>query len=190
MLPFLLVVQLAQAVPGFAQADTRAALQRTSLTAVRAYVPVRAAHDDVQIPRNLIVSRLYEQTIAAMRALSPTFRRQCLRIANAPNVTITLGVDNSRGERETRAYTTITRNQHGDLLAVVRIKEVAHAPELIAHELEHIIEQLDGVDLGVMASLDETGVRRCDCRSTDTFETIRAVSVGAQVAREVADQDR
>jgi hypothetical protein len=190
MLPLLLVVQLGQIVSGFAQADSRPALQRASLTAARAYSPVRPAHDDVEIPRNLIVSRPYEQTIAMMRLLSPTFRRQCLRIANAPSVTITLRVDTTRTNRETRAYTTITRNPHGDLAADVRIKELEHAPELIAHEIEHIIEQLDGVDLGTMASMESTGVRKCDCRSTATYETVRAVSVGMQVAREVSVHDR
>jgi hypothetical protein len=190
MLPLLLIVQLVPFVPGFAQADTRASLQRTSLTAVRAYVPMRAAHDDVRIPRNLIGGRAYEQTIEMMRALSPTFRRQCQRIANAPHLTITIGVDSSKGNGDMRAYTRITRNASGDLSAQVRIKDVEHAPELIAHELEHIIEQLDGVDLDAMASRQASGVRRCECREVETFETIRAVSVGVQVAREVAEQNR
>jgi hypothetical protein len=190
MLPLLLIVQLGQSVPGFAQADTRATLARTSLTAVRAYIPARAAHDDVRIPRNLIVGRPYQQTIEMMRELSPTFRRQMLRIAQAPHLTITLSVDSARGNADMRAYTTITRSQSGDLSAIVRIKDVEHAPELIAHELEHIIEQLDGVDLGAMASRQATGVRRCECRELDTFETVRAVSVGEQVAREMTEHDR
>ena len=190
MLPLLLIVQLGQIVPGFAQADTRAALQRASLTAVRTYVPARAAHDDVAIPRNLIVTRPYEQTIAMMRRLSPTFRRQCLRIAGAPHLKVMIGVDASKASGEARAYTTITRDQNGDLLAEVRIREIEHAPELIAHEIEHIIEQLDGVDLGVLAAMDSSGVRKCDCRSTATYETIRAVTMGVQVAREVSEHDR
>jgi hypothetical protein len=190
MLPLLLIVQLGQVVPGFAQADTRATLARTSLTAVRAYIPVRAAHDDVRIPRNLIVGRTYDQTIEMMRTWSPTFRRQILRVANAPHLTIRVGVDTSKGNAEMRAFTTISRNSNGDLFASVRIKDVENAPELIAHELEHIIEQLDGVDLGKMASMHATGVRRCECREVDTFETVRAVTVGEQVAREVAQHDR
>lgn len=190
MLPLLLIVQLGQAVPGFAQADTRATLARTSLTAVRAYVPARAAHDDVRIPKNLIVGRAYEQTIEMMRTLSPTFRRQMQRIANAPHLTVTFAPDTSKGNGEMRAFTTISRSRSGDLSAVVRIKDVERAPELIAHEFEHIIEQLDGVDLGAMAAMQASGVRRCECRDTNTFETVRAVSVGEQVAREMAEHNR
>jgi len=51
--------------------------------------------------------------------------------------------------------------------------------ELIAHEIEHIVEQLDGVDLEAQAgngAVWSSGHR--------TFETRRAIEVGRRVARE------
>lgn len=55
--------------------------------------------------------------------------------------------------------------------------------ELIAHEIEHVIEQLDGVDLRVRATLPASGVRSRD--HGDEFETTRAIRVGRMVAAEV-----
>jgi hypothetical protein len=55
--------------------------------------------------------------------------------------------------------------------------------ELIAHELEHVIEQLDGVDLHARATLPETGVRSLD--EDAGFETIRAVRAGRAASEEV-----
>ena len=60
----------------------------------------------------------------------------------------------------------------------------AAAAELIAHEFEHIIEQLDGVDLAIMSRLRSTGVKRVG--EVDAFETRRAIVTGLRVARESA----
>ena len=53
--------------------------------------------------------------------------------------------------------------------------------ELIAHEIEHVIEQLDGIDL-------ETHVRTgtVSKREDGAFETRRAIEVGRRVARDVS----
>ncbi len=54
--------------------------------------------------------------------------------------------------------------------------------ELLGHEFEHLIEQLDGVDLSAMARGGEAR------RLTDgAFETERAIAAGQQVAGEVID---
>ena len=59
-------------------------------------------------------------------------------------------------------------------------------PELIAHEFEHIIEQLDGVDLAIMSRLRSTGVKRVN--EVDAFETRRAIVTGLRVARGIGDR--
>jgi hypothetical protein len=51
----------------------------------------------------------------------------------------------------------------------------------IAHELEHIIERIDGVHVELMAALDIQGVDR----NGNAFETARAKETGRAVAREV-----
>ena len=56
--------------------------------------------------------------------------------------------------------------------------------ELIAHEFEHIIEQLDGVDLAAHAAQRHTGVTAIGHRH-DIFETMRAKRAGLKVVSEL-----
>ena len=69
-------------------------------------------------------------------------------------------------------------------MATVDIVESTHNVELIAHELEHVIEQLDGVDLAAKLRRPNSGVYATG-DSGNLFETTRAKRVGFQVAREV-----
>jgi hypothetical protein len=54
--------------------------------------------------------------------------------------------------------------------------------ELVAHELEHVIEQLDRIDLPSKAALPDSGVHSL---AGNMFETTRATRVGLKVAQEV-----
>jgi hypothetical protein len=63
----------------------------------------------------------------------------------------------------------------------VEINPLGDFMELLAHELEHVIEQLDGIDLAAKAALARSGVRTC---VDGTFETNRAARVGSLVAVE------
>ena len=76
-----------------------------------------------------------------------------------------------------RTTTTVTLESR--LVATVAINPRGDFTELLAHELEHVIEQLDGIDLAVKASVANSGVRSC---VDGTFETSRAVRVGSVVA--------
>jgi hypothetical protein len=70
------------------------------------------------------------------------------------------------------------------MLATVHLTAGADDPaELMAHEFEHIVEQLDGVDLPVRAAVPGSGVRAC---SDGSYETIRAARIGRLVADETA----
>jgi hypothetical protein len=79
------------------------------------------------------------------------------------------------------ARTEITQTDRGRLLAAVEINPLGNFMELLAHELEHVIEQLDGIDLKAKAAVAESGVRNS---TGGTFETSRAVRVGSVVAFE------
>ena len=81
-----------------------------------------------------------------------------------------------------RARTQITQVAGKRLLATVEINPLGDFMELLAHELEHIIEQLDGVDLAARSTVARSGVWGC---MDGTFETSRAVRVGTLVANEV-----
>jgi hypothetical protein len=160
-----------------------APIYRTSALAARAFVddgvwPVRSG----ELPSNIIAPGVLRDVAAAMLRASPTFRRQCARIGAA---SLTVTVDNmaASGSRPYVASTRIHRRGDGLLLADVHIRPGGNREELLAHEFEHIIEQLDGVDLAALARRHGTGVHVVP--NAPEFETDRAVIVGRQVAREV-----
>ena len=175
------------AVSGFAQTDTgEQPVTRASLNVAREYLPIAVdMRADVGIPSNLIVAPVYSQIVDAMLLRSPTFRRQCLRIQNVSNLTVVVDRNSPPMLRHARAWTTIERAGHR-LHAAVRIIAEGREAELIAHELEHVIEYLDHIDLPSKARLESSGVSECDCGHR-AYETSRAVHVGQKVAREVRD---
>lgn len=113
---------------------------------------------------------------------SPTFARQCQRIAGASHLTITLEIVPGRSAYQRRAKTAIDR-RGGRLRATVVIAQPAQFVELVAHEFEHIIEQLDEIDLPMKAALPHSGVQALDSDGP-VFETVRAHRVGLRVANE------
>ena len=82
-----------------------------------------------------------------------------------------------------RAQTKVFVAPQGALIAIVRLRPLDNDVELIAHEIEHIIEQLDGVDLGARALVPASGVHALEA-DPRSFETLRATRTGLKVAEE------
>ncbi|HEX6465371.1 MAG TPA: hypothetical protein VFZ98_12990 [Vicinamibacterales bacterium] len=140
---------------------------------------VRAQASEVctsTVPANIQPGIFAEYVLALLHA-SPTFRAQCERIAAVRYVRVELSLVLSLGG--VRAETTIDRFQSGALRAAIRIAFGQDYRELIAHEFEHIIEQIDGVDLHTEAA--GGGAWLVD---RNVFETRRASEAGARVRRE------
>jgi Tol biopolymer transport system component len=144
---------------------------------------VSRASDDPRapLPPNLMSAAVLHPALEKMRQSSPTFRRQCRRLAGASRLRVNLLLEELSRRPSHRARAAM--NYRAGLLVSVDI----HLPsfdepvELIAHEIEHVIEQLDGIDLEVHA---RTGpVRK---KEDGAFETERAIEVGKRVAREVS----
>lgn len=120
---------------------------------------------------------------------SPTFRRQCRRLAAADRLPIRVILDDQpRRSGSVDAHTVFTSRRGGLVSADVYLKPSADylkprsdAPRLIAHEMEHIIEQLDDVDLQAQAGNGTVWKDR-----EGAFETQRAIEAGRQVEREVS----
>ena len=175
-------------VSGFTQSDTASERDelRSSHAAVRIYVATDSPRFDAPTPSpNLIVAAHYVPVVERMLARSSTFRRQCARIAAATHLFVSIRSEPARQTRAS-ALTEIQRHPGGRVDAVVWIGPSARLTELIAHEIEHIIEQLDGVDLRVRARFRDSGVRRT--ADNDAYETTRAVATGQRVARELNEQ--
>ena len=133
------------------------------------------------LPPNVTISKSLRPVAEKMLRHSPTFRRQCLRIANAPYLAITIEGFHPLPSEHARARTLFVRRD-GVLHAEIQIAPLNNHVELIAHEIEHVIEQLDGIDLALHASLRGSAASKSDDGS---FETVRAVRTGLTVAREV-----
>ena len=141
------------------------------------------------LPSNLVAPHVLEPQLARMWKQSRTFRRQCARINAAPGLVVRVLTAGAVTQSGDRAATHIQRGATG-LEAVVNITGRAAASdfiEIIAHEFEHIVEQLDGVDLARFARLAPVTVW---ATGTQQFETQRATHTGRLVAAEVEGRAR
>lgn len=183
-LAVLLCVTLTQQNPAIAQSSLTFERARTSFTSVHEYVAGEAIPRQLAPPPNLIVPDTHRPLLESMLRQSPTFRRQCARLAADPKLTVRLNLAApSRGD-SMRATTHVTRQQDGQMVAVIQIEPTHDQVELIAHEFEHVIEQLDGVDLRTHANRSGSGVRMMS-GTPRIFETKRAIRVGRKVTLEV-----
>jgi len=170
--------------PAIAQSNSAFEHARVSLTSVHQYVATEAVPRQLAPPPNLVISSMFRPLVESMLRDSPTFRRQCVRIAAEPGLTVHLSFSPPPRRSTHRAVTRFTRNAGGHLTAIVDIGALEDTQELIAHELEHVIEQLDGVDLAARAVMPHTGVMPIGPRGT-VYETTRAQRVGLRVVSEL-----
>jgi hypothetical protein len=166
------------------------AQQVRALNAAHVYVEADAAAVSASavLPRNIQLSGTYQSIVQEMLRRSVTFRRQCSRIGLYQWLRVTVEPALRPIRQTVGATTTITREALGGLEADVRLTGQGELVELIAHEFEHILEQLDGVDLAAMASRSGTGVHAVP--EVGHFETDRAHIAGRRVASEVANARR
>jgi hypothetical protein len=144
--------------------------------------PEPACAAATEIPQ---VNQLFQRTMHDMWHRSPTFRRQIARLAADSSLVVTInpwpGIVASRN----RARTSFVRKNLTLVRADVQVRllDTSTFVETIAHELEHVLEQLDEVDL--TRSVDRQGVRATGSLSRSAeFETERARKVGEIVALE------
>ena len=158
------------------------AQQLISFNSVFTYVEDAAPAEPLVEPRNVFFPESVRDTVAAMLRASPTFRRQCARIARASVLRVVVTRSLVPGS-PAGALTRITRAPGGRVVAEVELGLLGDDVTLLAHEFEHILEQLDEVDLAAMAARSGTGVRQLP--HARGFETERAIAAGRQVAGEV-----
>jgi hypothetical protein len=137
------------------------------------------------LPRGSDVPAIARPLVAKMWLKSPTFRRQCARLVEA-SVAIVLSLDYPRESVMANAETTIRRD--AGLRAHIRMRSGdPRGAEYLAHEIEHILEQADDVDLPLAVAGGVHGAHLVS--KPDMFETRRAIAVGKTVAREVASAE-
>ena len=143
---------------------------------------IRASDPPVALlPPNLVSAAVLHPALEKMRLSSPIFRRQCRRLAGASHLRVNLLLEELSRRPSYRARAAM-EYRSGLLVSVtIHLTSFDEPVELIAHELEHVLEQLDGVDL-------EADVRTGTVwkREDGAFETRRAIEVGRRVARDVS----
>jgi len=133
------------------------------------------------IPANVSAGALAPDMIALLQR-SGTFRAQCERLAQTPGVRVKIDITCVLDSG--RAQTAIHRFPSGAIRADVVVLFGENYRELLAHEFEHIIEQIEGVDLR-----HEVAEGRAWQLSGGAFETERAQAIGLQVLHEAEPQD-
>src|SRR5688572_28657075 len=131
--------------PAIAQSNSAFEHARVSLTSVHQYVATEAVPRQLAPPPNLVISTMFRPLVESMLRDSPTFRRQCVRIAAEPGLTVHLVIGPVQQRSDIRAITRMTRKSNGTFAAYVDIGPMHDTVELIAHEFEHIIEDRKSV---------------------------------------------
>ncbi|HUP40558.1 MAG TPA: hypothetical protein VM115_10595 [Vicinamibacterales bacterium] len=140
------------------------------------------AFAQLALPSNLHVAPMYQNFVASMADRSATFDAQLQCIASAEGVTVYLEVvPHVIGAR---ARTRMVRDLD-ELTAWIEVDRLENLVELIAHEIEHVLEQIERISLTEGARMAETGIYSVSVDGT-AFETARATRAGVRVAREVA----
>jgi hypothetical protein len=133
----------------------------------------------LSLPLNIAVDEALRGRLEESAALSATLQRQFTLIADSRAV-VEVRLFLGRLPAFRRAETTISRSDSGFIRARVFVPPGADFIELLAHELEHVVEQIEGVDL---TALTRTGAATQDV--SGVFETVRARDAGRAAALEV-----
>jgi hypothetical protein len=133
------------------------------------------------LPAGSDIPSVARSIVEQMWRRSATFRRQCARLKKA-SVAIVLTFDYPADSPVANAETEFRRS--GGLRAHIRLRGAdLRTVELLAHEFEHVLEQIDDVDLALAVADGVHGARAA--RKPGAFETRRAVVAGRLVAHEV-----
>ena len=142
---------------------------------------------DGVMPAHVVVREPFPHVIRDMLTYSPTFRAQCGRLAAATQLRVVMRVDLRSCRSDYAARTVFTYGQDGQLFAHIDFQLRANYAPIVAHEFEHVLEQLDRWHLKTLADDEDAGV--CEIEP-GVFETDRAVKVGNAVEAEMFGRRR
>ena len=132
---------------------------------------------------NIRVDDPLEPVVSSLLVKSATFRRQWDTISASRFIRVTIGLRLGMPEPgSSRARTEVSHFAHGAIRARIELRNATELTELLAHELEHVLEQLEGLDLRALARRRGQGVAEVQ---KGVYETARARAAGLRVYREV-----
>jgi hypothetical protein len=135
----------------------------------------------VHLPESIQVADDLRRPVETMLRKSPAFRSQCRQIARVPQLYARVRIDGRLAGKPYRARTTVYRLPSGAIVADIDISPAGDPTEWVAHELEHLIEQADGLELRDLARRRQGAWHSVD----EMFETDRAIQMGRTVLDQV-----
>jgi hypothetical protein len=183
LIPLLLVMCECIALSSSAKAAAREDKPQSQSLLVEAPPAGGLVHDGAlltDLPPNLRVPRDLRAVLTQALRRSPTFQRQMKTLLQTQRVRMSVVYGGLRGLRLFQAQSTVHRHEWGALVVDTTLYAPADMVELFAHEVEHVCEQIEGVDLPTLASRRDSGVYDVGGH----FETLRAITVGRRVGRE------
>lgn len=138
-------------------------------------------HNCARVPPNIRATGDLEPLVARLLVKSKTFRRQCEALV-AARVRVTIVVTLGLRDALARARGTIARSGPRVLWAHIELPPAADLAELLPHEIEHVLEQIEGIDLAARVRAGHAGVLRTP---EGAYETARARAAGLAAAVEV-----
>jgi len=134
-----------------------------------------------QLPSTVHLDPMLRPVVADLLVRSTIVRRQCAIFQRVSTLRVDVQLVPNMPSTS-RARATVHRFEFGLLRVVVEIPIGGNYAELIAHEFEHVIEQIERIDL---AHLARTGSGEAAEVGTCVFETARARDAGLAVAAEL-----
>ena len=147
----------------------------------RASVRGRNNNKQALLPSNMIMAEGLKPYLENIWRKSRTFRQQCRQIAQAQWLRISLKFEPKPGHTSYRALSTLTKTTSGVCLVTVRIFLPGDYIEMRGHEFEHLLEQIEAVDLKAEAGKRGSAVYQ---NEDGFYETARAISAGRKVLAE------
>ena len=136
----------------------------------------------IELPPTIQIVSTLDLVTQALLQRSDTFRAQCARIAQTPHVRVVVVMTpHLTGAAMRRARTSIRRYSTGAIHALVELPIVGEHAELLAHEFEHVVEQMEGIDLAERLRAGDEDVAQTD----GYYETARAKAAGLAAMNEM-----
>ena len=135
-------------------------------------------------PCHVVVKPTLRGVFEKAYARSPTLQRQCHDLLTARAVVVLEW--GPRNDSLVRARTKMDFTDDGVVVAYISVPPVSEAMELVAHELEHVIELAQGVDYVAESRRPGSGVWETHAG----YETQRAIDMERQVTRELHEKSR
>ncbi len=142
----------------------------------------RAESGRVSRAPKIHVAEELRPVVSEMLAASATFRHQWEVIVQRHRTHVAIFFGKLPLDSTRRAKTVITKYSSGLLLAVIHVAPGDDLAEIVAHEFEHVIEQIEGVNLDALVRSGSKAAKR---REDGAYETVRAQHAGLVVLAEV-----